>query len=199
MLLGGALVVGLIVFLVVQLTSTDAEVAPTGDLSDPSSRPVFVYGDSNLMLAEEFLDDGAIVRATGQSSPCTFFTKMQQDAATNPRVVVLAFTGGNFWPCARGLPRYDAYARDYAKARAIFPKSTKVYVVLPTPTRRPAQIFLAAASNRDVYDAAKGSGLPTLDAWSELGGADAPYTVYDGIHLTLEGARIYAEVLSEAW
>lgn len=168
------------------------------ETSGPSG-PVFIYGDSNVGLAEPFLDKGATVRWLGDSGPCNFFTKMQADALLKPSVVVLAFTGGIFSPCAHTPSRHDAYLRDYLKARALFPPDTKVYVVLPPPTRSPAEKFLGTPSNRDVYQAAQESGLPTLDAWDELGGASAPYAVVDGIHLNEKGQRIYASVLSQAY
>jgi hypothetical protein len=161
--------------------------------------PPIVYGDSNLHLSEPYLQPGATVRWIGNSAMCDFFTKMKADAASRPSVVVLAFTGATYSPCARDASRYNVYLRDYKKARALFPASTKVYVVLPSPTRFPAQLLLAADSNIDVYRAAMDSGLPRLDAWSALGGKRAPYVEWDGIHLNAQGQKIYAGVLSRAW
>ena len=184
-----AAVVGGVIFGVVELTSGPS--VPPG--------PVFIYGDSNLALSQQYLEPGATVRWLGDSAPCNFFAKMQADAALKPAVVVLAFTGGIFSPCARTPSRHDAYLRDYKKARALFPSSTKVYVVLPSPTRSPAERLLAAPTNEDVYQAAKETGFPTLDAWSALGGPDAPYVVGDGIHLGIKGQKIYADVLDDAW
>jgi len=169
------------------------------DLTSEPSGPVFVYGDSNLILSSQYLEPGATLRTLGNSEMCNFFAKMKADAALHPSVVVLAFTGATFSPCAHDVPRYDAYLRDYKKARALFPESTEVFVVLPSPTRAPAEKFLAAPTNEDVYKAARASGLPTIDAWSALGGPDAPYTVSDGIHLNEQGQRIYAATLSDAW
>jgi hypothetical protein len=191
-----SLVVRLVVIIALAVGAAVLAVKLTS--SDPSG-PVFVYGDSNLILSSKYLEPGATVRGLGNSEMCNFFAKMKADAALKPSVVVLAFTGATFSPCARDVPRYDAYLRDYAKARALFPDSTEVFVVLPSPTRSPAEKYLASPTNEDVYKAAQDSDLPTIDAWSALGGPDAPYVVSDGMHLNEKGQRIYANALSEAW
>jgi len=194
---GARRIASLVAVVVVALISAGCVSGPLATAPPPG--PPIVYGDSNLGLSQEYLDPGAIVRWIGNSEMCDFFAKMRVDAQSRPRAVVLAFTGATYSPCAHDVPRYNAYLRDYKKARAIFPATTKVYVVLPSPTRFPAQLLLAAASNVDVYRAAIDTGLPRLDAWSPLGGKRAPYTDWDGIHLTPEGRRIYAGVLSRAW
>lgn len=188
--IGLALIVGVLAL---------SSVGCVGALAPPPPGPPIIYGDSNLGLAQDSLKPGAIVKWIGDSEMCDFFTKMKADVASRPSVVVLAFTGATYSACAHDIPRYDAYKRDYAKARAIFPSSTKVYVVLPSPTRFPASILLAHDSNQDVYKAAWDSGLPRLDAWTALGGKRAPHTIIDGIHLDEQGQVIYAGVLSKAW
>ena len=176
--------------------------AASGCVPSASSAPppaAIIYGDSNVALAEEELQPGAIIRWIGNSAPCDHFATMQKDAALKPQVVIFAFTGATYSPCARNDSRRDVYLRDYKEARALFPSTTKVYVVLPSPTKFPAATLLAANSNQDVWQAAMESGLPRLDAWSALGGRKAPYVVHDGIHLGDNGQVIYARVLSNGW
>ena len=175
--------------------------AATGCVPSASSAPppVIIYGDSNVALTEEELQPGATIRWIGNSAPCDHFATMQKDAALKPRVVIFAFTGATYSPCARNDSRHDVYVRDYKKARAFFPATTRVYVVLPSPTKFPAAMLLAANSNQDVWQAAMEVGLPRLDAWSALGGRKAPYVVQDGIHLGDDGQVIYGRVLSAAW
>src|SRR5262245_56242033 len=128
-----ALVVGGIIYVGADLASTESAL----------SGPVYVYGDSNTILASQFFKPGATVRARGLASPCTFFAQMKTDATTHPSVVVLSFTGATHDQCDRGSSRYDTYVRDYKLARLVFPPETKVYAILPPPTRSPAQRFLA--------------------------------------------------------
>jgi hypothetical protein len=188
--IGLAVIVGLVAL---------GSVGCVGALAPPPPGPPIIYGDSNLALAEDSLKPGAVVKWIGNSGPCDFFSKMQADVATHPRVVILAFTGATYSACEHDIPRYNAYLRDLKKARAIFPSSTKVYVILPSPTRFPASLLLAHDSNQDVYKAAWDTGLPRLDAWTPLGGKRAPYTIIDGIHLDEQGQVIYAGVLSKGY
>ena len=182
----------------VSSTITAASTAP------PPSPPAgtIIYGDSNLVFSQDNLPYGTIVRAQLGYAPCDWFDQMRRDAVKHPPIVVLVFTGNTYSDCASAKPRYSEYLQDFKMARSKFPSSTKVYVALPPPTKSPAEkypYYFVSASNADVKQAVLDTGLPRVDTWTPLGGAAAPYAIWDGIHLNATGQKIFATALTHAW
>ena len=153
--------------LLAAMLSACLQSAPPPRPNDLPPGGIVLYGDSLVENAQNYYKLGVHLRMLGGTAPCDFFGRMNTDALQHPAVVVLAFTGNMLTPCTRvGGSRHDVYLAGLQVAKAKFP-AARVFVVLPPPMRD--------SDNSDVVQAARDSGLATLDARTPLsiGGAFA--------------------------
>jgi hypothetical protein len=180
-------------------------------------------GDQLLALADDF-DVQAEVYAYGGSSICNWRTTLEEVAEREPERLVLSFAGNDIDGCINPdqVPNRapaevaELYRRDLDSTLELFRAAgTDIYVVSPPPVRDPRFEGYAAAM-REMYTryAIEHPGVTVIETFDQLGPdrqyhaaldcvADEPcggngqvvLRQDDGIHLTPEGGKRYAQAI----
>lgn len=151
----------------------------------------------------QLLNHGEVVRAAGVPGDTTRLglERFPRDVQEHePEVVVIQFghNDANRWQTDRGLPRVspEAFAANLtemiARSRAF---GAAPYLCTLTPSRRSAaHAFDSLAYDGLVREVARRTGVPLIDVAAAFDGR-AGLLLADGLHLSPEGHRVYAETV----